>query len=119
LFYGGELTVLTEIRGRRALTGRSIRWRDVTGRAIRGPNGESWRNPDETAQTVACVEYLLAQLPPETTIGVVTPYAAQSTDLKQQLGLGTGKPDDRVRVGTVHTFQGGERDVMVFTLVAG
>lgn len=119
LFYGGELTVLTEIRGRPALTGRSIRWHDVTGQAIRGPNGGSWRNPDETAQTVECVEHLLAQLPPKATIGVVTPYAAQSTDLGQQLGVSPGQHGDRVRVGTVHTFQGGERDVMVLSLVAG
>jgi hypothetical protein len=119
LFYGGALIVLTEICGRPALTGRSIRWHDVPGRAIRGPNGESWCNPDEAAQAVACVEHLLAQLPLEATIGVVTPYAAQSADLKQRLGLDTDKPGDRVRVGTVHKFQGGERDVMVFTLVAG
>lgn len=105
LFYGGELIVLTDIRGRPALTGRSIRWCDVPGRAIRGPNGESWRNPDEVAQTVACVEQLLAQLPPEATIGVVTPYAAQSTELTQWLGLGTGEAGDRLRVGTVHKFQ--------------
>jgi hypothetical protein len=26
---------------------------------------------------------------------------------------------ERVRVGTVHTFQGGQRDVMIFSLVAG
>lgn len=119
LFYGGELTVLTEIRGRPALTGRSIRWRDVQGRSIRGPNGGSWRNADEAAETVACVEQLLAQLPPEATIGVVTPYAAQSNDLKQRFRVATDKTGDRVRVGTVHTFQGGERDVMVLTLVAG
>jgi hypothetical protein len=119
LFYGGALTVLTEIRGRPALTGRSIRWCNVTGRALRGPNGGSWRNPDETAWTVECVEYLLMQLPREATIGVVTPYAAQSTDLRRQLGVGMGQHGDRVRVGTVHTFQGGERDVMVLSLVAG
>lgn len=119
LFYGGELTVLTEIRGRPALTGRCIRWHNVTGRAIRGPNGGSWRNPEETTQTIECVKHLLGQLPPEATIGVVTPYAAQSTDLRQQLGVGTDQPGGRVRVGTVHTFQGGECDVMVLNLVAG
>ncbi|MEU9168732.1 C-terminal helicase domain-containing protein [Streptomyces sp. NPDC048420] len=40
----------------------------------------------------------------------------QADELRDQLRQ---YDQQRVRVGTVHTFQGGERDVMVFTLVAG
>lgn len=119
LFYGGELTVLTDIRDRPALQGRPVRWRDVTGQSIRGPNGESWRHPDEAAETIACVEQLLAQLPQHATIGVVTPYAAQANDLERRLAGRIGESGARLRVGTVHRFQGGERDVMVLSPVAG
>jgi hypothetical protein len=62
------------------------------------------------------VRYLLEQLPPEATVGVVTPFAPQAEALRKRL-----RPydEERLRIGTVHTFQGGERDVMVFSLVVG
>ena len=51
---------------------------------------------------------------PEATVGVVTPYKAQADRI-----AGYWEHEPRVRVGTVRTFQGGERDVVVFGLVAG
>ncbi|WP_016697306.1 caspase, EACC1-associated type [Actinoalloteichus spitiensis] len=114
LFYGGALTVLTDVRSR-ATTGRpAIAWSNSAGRPQRPRAGTSWINREEAAQVRKCVEYLLAQLPDDATIGVVTPFKAQQSELDRQLG-----DHDRVRVGTVHTFQGGERDAVVFSLVAG
>jgi len=57
---------------------------------------------------------VLENLPPQATIGVVTPYRAQSDEIEARLG----DSHDRVRVGTAHKFQGGERDVVVLSLVA-
>ncbi len=116
-FYDGGLTVLTDTRGRPALEHRSaVIWTDVTGRAARPPFGGSWVNEDEIRKVLASVTYLLDQLPPEATVGVVTPFAPQAEALRKRL-----RPydEERLRIGTVHTFQGGERDVMVFSLVAG
>ncbi|MEU9338731.1 AAA domain-containing protein [Streptomyces sp. NPDC048290] len=116
-FYDGGLTVLTDTRGRPALARRpSVVWTDVTGRAARPPFGGSWANDDEIHKVLASVTYLLDQLPPEATVGVVTPFTAQAEALRKRL-----RPydEERLRIGTVHTFQGGERDVMVFSLVAG
>ncbi|WP_406154142.1 AAA domain-containing protein [Streptomyces sp. NBC_01023] len=116
-FYDGGLTVLTDTRGRPALARRpAVIWTDVTGRAARPPFGGSWVNEDEIRKVLASVTYLLDQLPPESTVGVVTPFTAQAEALRKRL-----RPydEERLRIGTVHTFQGGERDVMVFSLVAG
>jgi hypothetical protein len=60
------------------------------------------------------VRRLVGELPPAATVGVVTPFRAQADLIKLMLGTDTA----RVRVGTVHTFQGGECDAMVFSLVA-
>ncbi len=43
---------------------------------------------------------------------MVTPFRAQKDALERMVG------SDRVRVGTVHAFQGGQRDVMVLSPVA-
>ena len=116
-FYDGELTVLTDTRGRPALSSRSaVIWTDVVGRAAHPPFGGSWINENEIRKVLESVRYLLGQLPPKATVGVVTPFAPQADVLRKRL-----RPYDekRLRIGTVHTFQGGERDVMVFSLVAG
>lgn len=116
LFYDGGLTVLTDTRDRPSLSRPPLIWSHVAGRATRPRHGSSWVNGEEIRKVVSSVRYLLEQLPTEATIGVVTPFKPQAEELRNQLG---GFGEDRVRVGTVHTFQGGERDVMVFSLVAG
>jgi hypothetical protein len=59
------------------------------------------------------VDELLARLPEDATIGVVTPFRAQKEALAR-----VWAGNDRVRVGTVHAFQGGQRDIMVLSPVA-
>ncbi|WP_406690721.1 DEAD/DEAH box helicase [Saccharopolyspora sp. ID03-671] len=113
LFYGGELTVLTDVRGRAGVNRPAVTWKDPDGKAVRPDSGSSWVNHEEVQATRECVAYLLAHLPDKATIGVVTPFKAQQRLLERHW-----QTDDRVRVGTVHTFQGGERDAMVFSLVA-
>ncbi|MDN5916649.1 MAG: AAA domain-containing protein [Pseudonocardia sp.] len=117
LFYQGRLAVLTDLRSpqRVRVEGPAIVWRDVAGAAEHGRAGKSWHNPAEAEEVVRIVEALLAGLPPEATIGVVTPYRPQADALEQRLS----SHGDRVRSGTAHRFQGGERDVMVLSLVAG
>jgi len=117
LFYDNRLTVLTDPRTRPALDRHAVIWAPVSGRAARSPSGGSWVNGQEIDKVVASVRHLLEQLPEETgaTVGVVTPFKAQEEALQKRLSEYGG----RVRTGTVHTFQGGERDIMVFSLVAG
>jgi hypothetical protein len=115
LFYQGKLAILTDVRGHSRVNGPSILWHHVHGRAERGHNGTSWRNQGEVDQVIRCVNELLTALPQMATIGVVTPYRPQSMELAARLE----NHGDRVRVGTAHTFQGGECDVIILSLVAG
>lgn len=113
LFYGGELIVLTDVRDRTSAL-PAVRWHDIAGQAVRSRYGNSWVNPSELRAVREHVDRLLSQLPEDATIGVVTPFRAQQEELAAHWA-----DEDRVQVGTVHTFQGGERDAMVFSLVAG
>ncbi|MFJ8927420.1 DEAD/DEAH box helicase [Streptomyces sp. NPDC102364] len=120
LFYDGALTVLTDIRGRPSLDRPAVAWVDVRGSAVRESRTGSWMNDAEIATVEGFVRGRLRDLPPEATIGVVTPFKGQAEELRRRLrGLHDPATPDRLRIGTVHTFQGGERDLMVFSLVVG
>ncbi|WP_326685022.1 AAA domain-containing protein [Streptomyces microflavus] len=112
--YGGRLTVLTDPRSLRRLAGvDAVQWLDVTGTARRGASG-SWLNHEEAERAHISVERLLKRLPEGSTVGVVTPFRAQKDLIAERW-----RHEPRVRVGTVHTFQGGQQDVILLSLVAG
>ncbi|MGW4159216.1 caspase, EACC1-associated type [Streptomyces sp. NPDC004788] len=120
--YAGQLQVLTDVRRQvPALDpvglsdpAPALGWVDVPhGASALGPGGRSWRNTAEAKQVRETVDELLARLPDDATVGVVTPFRAQKEALAR-----VWADDDRVRVGTVHAFQGGQRDVMVLSPVA-
>ncbi|MEU3217059.1 AAA domain-containing protein [Streptomyces sp. NPDC006971] len=112
--YGDRLTVLTEPRSLRRLDGvDAVQWLDVVGTVRRGSNG-SWMNEEEADRVHLSVERLLMRLPEGSTVGVVTPFWAQKDLIAERW-----KHESRVRVGTVHTFQGGQQDVILLSLVAG
>ncbi|MBX9387558.1 AAA domain-containing protein [Streptomonospora nanhaiensis] len=113
-FYGGRLAVRTRTDALAAPADRAVRWIDVRGRTDR-PGGRSCRNAAEAQRVIELLRELWRELPREVTIGVVTPFLAQRRELDRRLGA-AGKA--RIRVGTVHTFQGGECDVMVVSPVA-
>lgn len=50
-------------------------------------------------------------------IGIVTPFAAQSNEIKQ--ALKREGVDTKIQVGTVHRFQGGEKNMIIFSPVYG
>ncbi|MFC4562829.1 AAA domain-containing protein [Nocardiopsis mangrovi] len=113
-FYGGRLQIRTD-PGRLAVRGGpAIEWIDVRGETDR-PGGYSCRNQEEAAAVVKLVWELGAELPPEAGIGVVSPFSMQVRHLKEILGDRAG---ERIKVGTAHTFQGKERDVIVVSPTA-
>ncbi|MFF7265559.1 AAA domain-containing protein [Streptomyces sp. NPDC008159] len=120
--YAGQLQVLTDVRRQvpaldpvgTADPAPALGWVDVPrGESARGADGQSWRNASEAEAVRRVVDELLARLPQDATVGVVTPFRAQKETLAR-----VWRDDDRVRVGTVHAFQGGQRDVMVLSPVA-
>ncbi|MFC5959551.1 AAA domain-containing protein [Streptomyces pratens] len=120
--YAGRLQVLTDVRRQvsaldpvgAADPAPILGWVDVPhGESARGGDGRSWRNAGEAETMRRVVDELLARLPQDATVGVVTPFRAQKETLAR-----VWRDDDRVRVGTVHAFQGGQRDVMVLSPVA-
>lgn len=53
-------------------------------------------------------------------LGVITPFGAQTHAISQAcsaLGIKAGKGDGDITVGTVHSFQGAERPVVIFSAV--
>lgn len=52
-------------------------------------------------------------------IAIITPFKAQVKILKKQLEKYLGKASKNVSIGTVHTFQGAERKVIILSTVYG
>ncbi len=113
MFYGGRLTVLTDTQKQNRIGRPAIAWAQVNGQSTRPPDGRSWVNQAEAVKVNECVSYLLQELPSDATVGVVTPFRPQASLIARRW-----RDEPRVRVGTAHTFQGGERDAIVLSLVA-
>jgi hypothetical protein len=112
-FYGNRLRVLSAVE-RVDGCPRGLDWLDVDGHTDRGQAGSA---VNET-EAWAVVDWLLASgLPPADTVGVVTPFYAQAARIRQLLRQRTGAVPEDLRVGTAHTFRGGERDTVLFSTV--
>ena len=114
-FYGSELTVLTDISNM-AEGSRSLSWIDTPGTASQPAKG-SWVNDAEARQVMKVLEEYLTS---GKTVGVVTPFSAQARHIGEMALRQFGRDrlgDLDFRSGTAHSFQGDERDVMVFSCV--
>ncbi len=85
----------------------------------RGPNGQSRCNLYHATVAAAMAQAYLANRTregKEVTVGVVVPYRPQK-DLIQNIldeSLGKNSPErKRIEVNTVHSFQGGEKDIII------
>lgn len=113
-FYAGRLAVRTRTGDLAVDYDRAVRWIDLQGRPER-PGGRSCSNPEEADRVIELLRDLERTLPENADIGVVSPFRAQVREIERRLDPRTG---ERVRVGTAHTFQGGERDVIVVSPAA-
>jgi hypothetical protein len=114
-YYAGQLVVLTDPTELAHRDAHPVQWQHVAGRAEH-PSRGSCRNDDEARAVVDLVRRLDATLPAAALIGVVTPFRAQRVTLERAFrNVGVAHMP---KIGTIHTFQGGERDVMVLSPVA-
>jgi len=125
-FYLGKLKTATNGATARAASIPPLRGRSVTlvellssdGSVVEQTSGHSRVNPRSAEVTTALVERVLGA-DQSVEIGVVTPYRGQVSEIKRRL-KDLDLPRDqhhRVKVGTVHAFQGSEADVIVWDLV--
>lgn len=121
LFYGGRLhhhadpATTAAIAARAPFPGQPLAVVDTRGRTTcqRAPRGNSRVNPGSAAITADLAHDAVRA--GATSIGVITPYAAQAGDIRKLLaarGL-----DGQVECSTIHRFQGRECDVVIIDLV--
>lgn len=121
-FYGGRLRIATRYDGlARPVSGEpGIRWIDVRGQTKRLRAGSAC-NMKEVDQAVEILRDLTLNKGYSGSIGFVTPFSAQAKELIKAIGGDTELSARLDRAGfladTVHSFQGDERDVMLFSSV--
>lgn len=89
---------------------------DVQGFCKRGRGSRSWINEKEAQKVVNLIQELRKNDSCSGySVGVVTPFRAQVELIEKELA--DLNIDNSVTVGTVHTYQGDERDLIIFSPV--
>lgn len=91
----------------------------VTDGAVRFTRGGTRQNTANAEAVMNILDMYSAQEEETFSIGVITPYTGQVALLKARLIERSYDMDflERVKIGTVHTFQGSECDVIIFDMV--
>jgi very-short-patch-repair endonuclease len=120
-FYEGRLRVATRYdRLRRPNQDEpAVRWVHVQGKTVRPGTGGAV-NEEEARKVVAEIERLLSQGYPGS-IGVVSPFRAQANRIRDLVSQSPGLVERLASADflsdAIHSFQGDERDVMIFSPV--
>lgn len=119
-FYGGRLRVATDYRRLKRPEGPAVRWVDVKGKAIRPMTGGAV-NQVEAAAIVEELRRVALTQRFSGEIGVVTPFRAQANLIKELIaqddGLSAVLASRNFISETAHSFQGDERDLILFSPV--
>lgn len=97
--------------------GFPILFHAVDGENAREGSSPSWFNPQEAMVVVEYVQKLVKESKPKIApedIGIITPYARQVQKIRLALEISN---IDNVKVGSVETFQGQERRVIIISTV--
>ena len=126
LYYDGELQNCGDVLSTHSLcrwehlpkASFPIVFHSINGQNLREGNSPSWFNPEEAQQVAAYVDLLIRESRPPTAyedIGIVTPYARQAEKIRAALAM--KHPGNTIKVGSVETFQGQERRVIILSTV--
>jgi DNA replication ATP-dependent helicase Dna2 len=102
-------------------TSRDSAARDTVSLQARNESRDNAREAVLIAEMVAALLGPLdsdAQAALAAEIGIISPYRRQNNRIRQELSERLGALSDEIRVDTVDRFQGGERDIILLSLVA-
>jgi very-short-patch-repair endonuclease len=119
-FYDGRLVASQDPRGVRIPLGfrPGLAWHDVQGRATREESGSI--NIAEADAIVQVLTRMIRDGKFTGSIGVLSPFNAQVALLLRRIGAALTEKERhqvQLRVSTIDKFQGGEADVILFSLV--
>lgn len=119
-FYGSMLRPRTDpARFKVESSDCGVAWDDTGSSRVERPKSGSLRNLKEARRVIRVLEQAVDKYP-EANIGIVTPFRAQAEYIKGLIESRLSQElIDRLelRVGTVHTFQGDEKDIVIFSPV--
>jgi hypothetical protein len=120
-FYDGNLVIKTDMTNRAIpapilRSGCGIFWLNVSGETVH-PSGGSAKNAHEVDMIKQILPLLYQNVEAQgwdASIGVVTPYREQRNVIHTWVESQFGQ---QITVGTAHTFQGDEREILLFSPV--
>lgn len=112
LFYNSELKICTKDKDGDFI---GIQYCSLTGKVERGIGGKSISN---IVEVNAIKEYLISNKDyfVNKSIGIITPFKEQKNKLSHMV-KSLDNLANNITVGTVHTFQGDEKDIIILSLV--
>ena len=122
-FYDGKLVkqvALSRFQNQLPIEEQGLIWHNTIGKAQKGKTG-AW-NPTEIEKTASIFDAWAEQglfTHPELTYGVVTPFRKQVEEMRKVISR---RPwykgvEERFTIGTAHSFQGSECDVLIYSPV--
>ena len=99
--------------------GRIIALKKVTEGAVRYTKGGTRQNKVFAENVISLLDILNKEKETDFTIGVITPYRGQVSLLRALVYERKYDEDfnKRIKIGTIHTFQGSECDIIIFDMV--
>lgn len=123
VFYQGRLKILSTLDYKKYPPNLplGIQWENVSGEVYRHPAG-SRINQKEVDATYKIFRKILKEISgTDLSIGIVTPYSRQRHELSAKIVSQTPETlleKHSIKVLTAHQFQGSEKDIVIFSLVA-
>lgn len=122
-FYKGKLIPKAEVNeaiiNSEPFAGKVVALKNVKNGAVRFTKGGTRQNEAFAKSVMEILDDFYTDTDADFTIGIITPYRGQ-VSLLRALKAERHYSDDfekRIKIGTVHTFQGSECDVIIFDMV--
>lgn len=123
VFYGNKLTAKIEEKHRVTMippfSGNIIALKDVKDGAVRFTKGGTRQNKNFASAVMDLIKKYAKSRNHSFTVGIITPYKGQVSLIRALLSETKLREEfaQRIRVGTIHTFQGSECDIIIYDMV--